>query len=68
MQKNQPQPMCFLKFYTPGWKMGSGVPISLAPGTYRITNQSRVGGVTYWDLDGIYRVDSRRVEQVKKAG
>ena len=69
MPKNQqPHPQCLLEFYTPGWKMGSGIPISLAPGTYRITHQSQVAGVTYWDLEGMYRIDSRRVEQAKKAG
>lgn len=61
-QRNRSDNTCILNAYTPGWQMGTGVPTSLAPGAYQITRRFQLQGITYWDLDDTFRVDSRRVQ------
>ncbi|MCA9071865.1 MAG: hypothetical protein KDA84_23215 [Planctomycetaceae bacterium] len=67
-QRNSFDSTCILNAYTPAWQMGTGVPTSLAPGAYQITREFQLAGITYWDLNNTFRVDSRRVRDANTGG
>ena len=43
--------------YTRGWMLGSGVPVNIAPGTYRVAGEDCIAGVDYLRLEGRYRIE-----------
>ncbi len=52
------RPPCLIQNYSPAWQLGTGLPISLAPGTYPITGEDQLQGVVYFRLGDAYRIDS----------
>ncbi len=52
------RPPCLIQNYSPAWQLGTGLPISLAPGTYPITGEDQLQGVVYFRLGDTYRIDS----------
>ena len=52
------RPTCLIQNYSPAWQLGTGLPISLAPGTYPITGEDQLQGVVYFRLGDAYRIDS----------
>ena len=51
--------------YIRGWMLGSGVPVSIAPGTYRMAGEERIGGVGYLQLEGRYRIERPVAAEVR---
>ena len=49
---------CLIQNYSPAWQLGTGLRISLAPGTYPITGEDQLQGVVYFRLGDTYRIDS----------
>ncbi len=47
--------------YAKAWRLGTGLPVALTPGQYRITGEDRMNGVVYYRLNDMYRVDSREL-------
>ena len=45
---------CTLHRYRRAWEIGTGLPVGLEPGEYRITGQHIVNGVPFVELDGAY--------------
>ena len=52
------KPVCLLQSDSPAWQLGTGLPISLAPGTYPITGEDQLQGVVYFRLGDAYRIES----------
>ena len=52
------RPPCLIQNYSPAWQLGTGLAISLAPGTYPITGENQLQGVVYFRLGDTYRIDS----------
>ncbi len=44
------RPTCLIQSYSPAWQLGTGLAISLAPGTYPITGENQLQGVVYFRL------------------
>lgn len=52
------RPSCLIQNYSPAWELGTGLPISLAPGTYPITGEDQLQEVLYFRLNDTYRIES----------
>ncbi len=48
---------CHLDNYTQAWTIESGLRVSLAPGSYRVTGEERLNGIRYLCLDERFRLD-----------
>ena len=49
--------------YTRAWAIGTGLPVTLAPGNYRITGEDQIGSSVHLRLEETYRL--RAVETSK---
>lgn len=47
---------CDFRYYTPAWKIGTGLQVSLPPGKYLVTSEEVRDGVRYFCLDETYRI------------
>ena len=52
---------CTFRRYTRAWQSGTGLRVSLAPGKYQVTGEERLNGVTFFCLEGGYRIDVREL-------
>jgi hypothetical protein len=59
-----PVKLCRLDRYTPAWAVGTGLRVTLAPGSYSIVGEEEVGGVQFLRLGDGYKVDARHIEEV----
>ncbi len=50
-----------LRRHTPGWRVGTGLPVSLPPGQYAVTDEQSDGENSYLVLDETFRVRKRSV-------
>ncbi len=49
---------CLIRNYSPAWALGTGLRVSLPPGTYPITGEDRLQQVVYFRLSDAYRIES----------
>ncbi|QDT38076.1 hypothetical protein [Stratiformator vulcanicus] len=47
--------------YLPVWEIGTGLPLSLAPGAYELTGRVIVDGRWLYEIDHRYRTNAREV-------
>lgn len=57
--RSESERVCVFRRYTPAWEVGTGLPVSLAPGRYRVTGEEYRNGICYLELNETYRVDAR---------
>ncbi|MBT4863643.1 MAG: hypothetical protein HON53_00795 [Planctomycetaceae bacterium] len=55
-QRTPPRRPCAIDCFATAWTLGTGLPTSLKPGDYNITDSIRVDGVRYVTLNGQHRV------------
>ena len=49
-----PNERCVVTRYERGWALGTGLPVGLKPGAYRITGEGDVNGIAFLQLNGTY--------------
>ena len=49
--------------YTQAWAIGTGLPVTLAPGNYRITGEDQIGSNVHLRLDDTYRLRAVETSQ-----
>ncbi len=47
---------CSITKYTPAWALGTGLRVSVAPGTYPVTCEQTFDGICYLTLGEAFRV------------
>ena len=52
---------CTFENYTPAWRLGTGLRVSLPPGSYEVTGEDHLDDRTYFRLDDAYRIDARKI-------
>ena len=58
MKHTDKEKFCEFHHYIYGWKVGTGIRVSLAPGKYRITAEEQIDGRMFLKLDNSYRIDA----------
>ena len=56
---SEPSRIHTFRHYIRAWEMGTGLPVSLEPGEYRVTGEELLNGVRYLRLNDTFRVDVR---------
>lgn len=57
---------CLFEQYTPAWELGTGLRVSLPPGSYRVTGEEMLDGSRYVRLNEVYRVNVRDIANMTK--
>lgn len=60
----EPFRYCQVKHYVTAWVIGTGLPVGLKPGEYRITESSNINGALFLQLDGVFRCPAEACEQI----
>jgi len=58
---NQANQCCTFESYTPAWRLGTGLRVSLPPGSYEVTGEDHLDERTYFRLDDAYRIDGQEI-------
>ena len=53
---NESGQFCSITKYTPAWALGTGLRVSVTPGTYSVTSEQTLNGICYLTLGEAFRV------------
>ena len=56
--------VCTVKRFGAAWAVGTGLPVGIEQGEYRITGEVTVDGASYMNLDGTYHCPVSVCEEV----
>jgi len=54
--QGSPRRACAIDCFATAWTLGTGLPTSLKPGHYSVTDSIRIDGIRYVTLDERYRI------------
>ncbi len=59
-RQHSPRRTCAIDCFATAWTLGTGLPTSLKPGDYSVTDSIRIDGIRYVTLDERYRIAADR--------